>query len=46
MLETIVAKAPFISQISFGREMKKKAEALAAKQGKDTVTPDLLEMLK
>ena len=46
VLEAIVAKAPFISQISFGREMKKKAEALAAKQGKDTVTPDLLQMLK
>ncbi|MCG8375452.1 MAG: chlorophyllide a reductase subunit Z [Chlorobiales bacterium] len=46
VLETIVANAPFISQISFGRELKKKAEALAAKQGKDTVTPDLLQMLK
>ena len=46
VLEAIVAKAPFISQISFGREMKKKAEALAAKQGKDTVTPDLLQMVK
>ncbi|MCG8342454.1 MAG: chlorophyllide a reductase subunit Z [Chlorobiales bacterium] len=46
VLETIVAKAPFISQISFGRELKKKAEALAAKQGKGTVTPDLLQMLK
>ena len=45
-LEAIVAKAPFISQISFGRELKKKAETLAAKQGKDTVTPDLLQMLK
>ncbi len=45
-LETIVAKAPFISQISFGREMKKKAEALAIQQGKETVTPDLLQMLK
>ncbi len=46
VLEAIVSKAPFISQISFGREMKKKAEALAARQGKDTVTPDLLQMLK
>ena len=46
VLEAIVAKAPFISQISFGRELKKKAEALAAKQGKDTVTPDMLQMLK
>ncbi|ASQ89656.1 chlorophyllide a reductase subunit Z [Prosthecochloris sp. GSB1] len=43
-LEEIVQKAPFISQISFGREMKKKAEALAAQQGKETVTPDLLRM--
>lgn len=46
LLKTIVAKAPFISQISFGRELKKKAETLATKQGKDTVTPDLLQMLK
>lgn len=46
VLETIVAKAPFISQISFGRELKKKAETLAAQKGKDTVTPDLLQMLK
>ncbi len=46
VLEAIVAKAPFISQISFGRELKKKAETLAASQGKDTVTPDLLEKLK
>ncbi len=46
ILEQIVKKAPFISQISFGREMKKKAEALAAQQGKETVTPDILHMLK
>ncbi|WP_294344853.1 chlorophyllide a reductase subunit Z [Prosthecochloris sp.] len=46
LLNTIVAKAPFISQISFGRELKKKAETLATKQGKDTVTPDLLQMLE
>ncbi|NEX14564.1 MAG: chlorophyllide a reductase subunit Z [Prosthecochloris sp.] len=46
VLDAIIAKTPFISQISLGRELKKKAEALAAKQGKDTVTPDLLQMLK
>ncbi|NTU98358.1 MAG: chlorophyllide reductase subunit Z, partial [Chlorobiaceae bacterium] len=45
MLNEIVRKAPFISQISFGRELKKKAELLALKQGKDTVTPELLGML-
>ncbi|NTW52486.1 MAG: chlorophyllide a reductase subunit Z [Chlorobiaceae bacterium] len=42
MLEEIVKKAPFISQISFGRELKRKAEAHAATLGKDTVTPELL----
>ncbi len=46
LLEEIVKKAPFISQISFGREMKKKAETLAAQQGKETVTPDLLRMVR
>jgi len=46
VLEEIVQKAPFISQISFGREMKKKAEALAAQQGKETVTPDLLRTMR
>ncbi len=42
LLEEIVKKAPFISQISFGRELKQKAEAHAAKRGKDAVTPELL----
>lgn len=45
LLNEIVRKAPFISQISFGRELKKKAELLALRQGKETVTPDLLKML-
>jgi 3,8-divinyl chlorophyllide a/chlorophyllide a reductase subunit Z len=45
LLDEIVRKAPFISQISFGRELKKKAELMAAKQGRDTVTPELLKML-
>lgn len=45
LLEEIVRKAPFISQISFGREMKQKAEAHAAKLGKDTVTPELLRQI-
>ncbi|KZK73698.1 MAG: chlorophyllide reductase subunit Z [Pelodictyon luteolum] len=46
LLDRIVAKAPFISQISFGRELRKKAEALAAKQGKETVTPDIIQLLR
>ena len=46
LLNDIVKKAPFISQISFGRELKKKAELLALKQGSETVTPDLLRMVK
>ncbi|ARM30126.1 chlorophyllide a reductase subunit Z [Prosthecochloris sp. HL-130-GSB] len=46
LLEQMVKKAPFISQISFGREMKKKAESLALQQGKKTVTSELLQLLK
>ena len=45
LLNEIVKKAPFISQISFGRELKSKAEQIALTQGKDTVTPDLLRMM-
>ena len=45
VLETIVSKAPFISQISFGRELRKKAEALAAREGHATITPELLHRL-
>lgn len=45
LLEEIVKKAPFISQISYGRELKQKAEALASKLGKETVTPELLRQL-
>ncbi|NTW55313.1 MAG: chlorophyllide reductase subunit Z, partial [Chlorobaculum sp.] len=45
ILEEIVKKAPFISQISFGRELKRKAENLAASRGLDTVTPELLKQL-
>lgn len=45
LLEEIVKKAPFISQISFGRELKQKAEAHAVKLGKDTVTPELLRQV-
>ena len=45
LLEEIVRKAPFISQISFGRELKQRAEAHAAKQGKETVTPELLRQI-
>lgn len=42
LLDELVKKAPFISQISFGRELKIKAEALARKTGKETVTEELL----
>jgi len=42
LLNELVKKAPFISQISFGRELKIKAEALARKTGKETVTAELL----
>ncbi|NTU59341.1 MAG: chlorophyllide a reductase subunit Z [Chlorobiaceae bacterium] len=45
ILEEIVRRAPFISQISFGRELKRKAESHAAKMGKDTVTPDILKQI-
>ncbi len=45
VLEEIVGKAPFISQISFGRELKQKAEAHAARLGKDTVTPEILRAI-
>jgi chlorophyllide a reductase subunit Z len=45
ILDGIVKKAPFISQISFGRELKRKAENLAASRGLDTVTPDILQQL-
>ncbi|MBM3163256.1 MAG: chlorophyllide a reductase subunit Z [Chlorobi bacterium] len=42
LLNELVKKAPFISQISFGRELKKKAETLARKTGQETVTAELL----
>ncbi|MEE9905028.1 MAG: chlorophyllide a reductase subunit Z [Chlorobium sp.] len=42
LLNELVKKAPFISQISFGRELKTRAETLARKTGKETVTAELL----
>ncbi len=45
LLTEIVKKAPFISQISYGRELKRKAELLTLKQGKECVTPELLLMI-
>jgi chlorophyllide a reductase subunit Z len=45
LLEEIVRKAPFISQISFGRDIKRKAENLAASRGIDTITPELLKQI-
>jgi len=45
LLNDIVKKAPFISQISYGRELKRKAELLTLKQGKECVTPELLRMV-
>jgi chlorophyllide a reductase subunit Z len=46
LLQELVKKAPFISQISFGRELKNRAELLATSQGKDTVTVELLQQMK
>jgi 3,8-divinyl chlorophyllide a/chlorophyllide a reductase subunit Z len=46
MLQELVKKAPFISQISFGRELKNRAELLATHRGNDTVTVELLQQLK
>jgi len=45
LLNEMVKKAPFISQISYGRELKRKAELLTLKQGKECVTPELLGMV-
>lgn len=45
MLDEAVKKAPFISQISYGRELRRKAEVQAARQGSDTVTPALLQQI-
>ena len=45
LLNEMVKKAPFISQISYGRELKRKAEVLTLKQGKESVTPELLGMV-
>lgn len=42
LLNEMVQKAPFISQISYGRELKKRAETLARNAGQETVTPQLL----
>jgi len=45
LLDEMVKKAPFISQISFGRELKKKAENLARKTGEKSVTVELLRKM-
>ena len=45
LLNEMVKKAPFISQISYGRELKRKAELFTLKQGKECVTPELLRMV-
>jgi 3,8-divinyl chlorophyllide a/chlorophyllide a reductase subunit Z len=45
LLNEMVKKAPFISQISYGRELKRKAEILTLRQGKESVTPELLRMV-
>ncbi|NTW69862.1 MAG: chlorophyllide a reductase subunit Z [Chlorobiaceae bacterium] len=46
ILNEMVKKAPFISQISFGRELKRKAEIIALNQGRESVTPEILQMIK
>ncbi len=38
-------QAPFISQISFSRELKTKAELYAQKNGLDVITPDVLSRI-
>jgi chlorophyllide a reductase subunit Z len=45
LLQELVRKAPFISQISYGRELKRKAESMAVTQGKESVTPELLKQV-
>lgn len=42
MLAERTKRAPFISQISFSRDLKKKAERLARNKGLNVVTPDVL----
>jgi len=42
ILKERTSKAPFISQISFSRELKAKAEAFARQKGLDEVTPEVL----
>ncbi|MWV53459.1 chlorophyllide a reductase subunit Z [Chlorobium phaeovibrioides] len=44
-LNEAVKKAPFISQISFGRELKKKAELLAIRQGKKTISKETVSLV-
>jgi len=45
LLNEAVKKAPFISQISFGRELKKKAEEQALRQGKEAVTAETVSLI-
>lgn len=42
-LQEKTKRAPFISQISFSRELKRKAELYAQQKGLDVITPDVLE---
>lgn len=46
LLKERTQKAPFISQISFSRDMKTRAELLAQKLGIDTITPDILNKVQ
>ncbi len=46
LLHEMTKKAPFISQISFSRSLKKQVELFAQKQGQDTVTVDLFQQVK
>ncbi|MDW8465323.1 MAG: chlorophyllide a reductase subunit Z [Chloroherpetonaceae bacterium] len=45
MLAERTRRAPFISQISFSRELKTKAELYAQKHGLDTITPEILAQI-
>lgn len=46
LLAEMTKRAPFISQISFSRDLKTKAELFAQKKGIDTITPEILQQAR
>lgn len=46
LLQEKTKQAPFISQISFSRELKQKAELYAQRNGLEVITPDVLEKIR